>query len=114
MSRRSRSPAPPGRVQVICTGRQDPRHHRRHLATLQTVAPAGGGLPAFTWRGRSPVTRFAKADGSQTYEFRCGICRRNPKYAQERLARIVFAFAATQGTWETPVIVDISMIERAI
>ena len=113
MSRPRRTPAPPGRVEVICTGRSDPRHGRKHLITLQ-LARADDGTAEFLWRGKSPVTSYAHPDGAQTYEFGCGKCHRNPKFSGERLAQLVLAIAAVQGTWDTPVVVDISAVEKAI
>ena len=113
MGRPRRSPAPPGRVQVICTGRADPEHGTRHIKPLQ-MTRTPDGAPVFTWRGKPPVTSFAREDGGDTYRFRCGIFHRNLELGRERLAEIVLAIAAVQGTWDVPVTVDVSAIERAL
>lgn len=112
MSRLRRSPAPPGRVRTTCSGRADPDHGERLVKILQTTR-TGAGEPAFTWRGPSPVTPFAHSDGGQTFEFRCGTCRRNPKLSGEHLAQIVLTAAAVHG-WDAPIVVDLSLIERAL
>jgi hypothetical protein len=112
VSRLRRSPAPPGRVRVICTGRADPGHGERLVKVLQ-FGQAADGAPAFTWRGPSPITPFARANGGETYDFRCGTCRRNPKLSRDRRAQIVMTAAAVHG-WDVPITVDISAIERAL
>jgi hypothetical protein len=112
VTRPRRSPASPGRVRVTCTGRADPGHGERLVKVLQLVK-AADGVPAFTWRGPSPVTPFAHADGGETYEFRCSTCRRNPKLSRARLVQIVMTAAAVHG-WNVPITVDISAIERAL
>lgn len=93
MSRPRQSPAPPGRVAVICTGRADPDHGERLVKTLQFIR-AADRAPAFTWRGRSPVTGFAHVDGGETSEFRCGLCPRHVKLSRQRLAQVVLTIAA--------------------
>jgi hypothetical protein len=99
-------------VRVTCSGRADPGHGERLVRTLQLVRTADGA-PAFSWRGRPPVTSFAHADGGQTFQFQCGTCRRNPKLSGERLAQIVLTAAAVHG-WDAPIVVDLSLLERAI
>jgi hypothetical protein len=98
---------------VICTGRADPKHGTRHIKPMR-MTRTPDGEPAFTWRGKPPVTGYAHADGSETYEFDCGVCHRHMELSRKNFAQIVLAIAAVQGTWDTPVTVDISSIERAI
>ena len=119
MPRPRRKPAPPGRVDIICTGRGDPEHNRNHLRTLQAVSKEG--RIRFSWvprgrMGRVPVTGHRRGeDGLHTIEARCGKCRRHLKRREEDFAEIVRVLAEKQGTrGERPVIVDISLIERAL
>ena len=113
MSRPRRSPAPPGRVHVVCTGRVNPDHGDNRIRALQAEGDAAMGL-SFSCPGRTPTTGYAHADGAETYNFRCGKCRRHWKPSREDLARVVLAIAAVQGGWDVPVVVDISLIERAV
>ena len=119
MPRPRRKPAPPGRVEIICTGRGGPDHGRKHLETLQMVSAAEG--IRFRWvprgrMGRVPVTGNRRGeDGLHTIEARCGKCRRHLKRREEDFAEIVRVLAEQQGTrGERPVIVDISLIDRAL
>jgi hypothetical protein len=95
VSRPRRSPAPPGRVRVTCSGRADPGHGERSIKPLQFNRTADGE-PAITWRSKSPVTGYAHADGSATCEFRCGLC---PRHAAGRrrpgCGRLVFTVVRT-------------------
>jgi len=62
------------------------------------------------------VTGFHDADGLQTYETRCGTYGRHYKRREDKFGAIVMALAVHQGITgddNTPVIVDISRIERA-
>jgi hypothetical protein len=113
MSRPRRSPAPPGRVLVVCSGRGEPKHEgERRIKALQANGNAETGL-TFTWIGASPVTPFAHVDG-ETLRFRCPKCRRYKPISRDNFARVVLVIAAIQGGWDDPVTVDLSRIERAL
>jgi hypothetical protein len=110
-----RNRRPPGNVHVLCTGRD--KHDAVPLRPVQ-LYEAGGEL-RIMWnasQGPGPVTGFHDAGGRQTYETRCGTCGRHFKCREDKLGLIVMALAVHQGITgddNTPVIVDISRIERA-
>jgi hypothetical protein len=108
VSRPRRNPAPAGRVDVLCSGRGDPDHGElRHIVTLQMQRHDDGEV-TFTGRGGPPIE-------GHCYVFRCGTCRRNLKIRKERMLPLVTALAEQQDTHgETPIRVDISVIERAV
>lgn len=119
MPRPRRKPAPPGRVEIICTGRGEPDHDRKHLEALQAIRE--NGRLRFKWMprgqlGRVPVTGHRRSEeGLHTIDARCGTCRRHLKRREEDFAEIVQGLAEQQGTHgERPVIVDISVIEQAL
>jgi hypothetical protein len=103
-------------VHVYCTGRGT--HEEAKLPPpLQLVAD--GGQVGIVWdsrRGAAPVTQFRAEDGQQTFEFNCPRCPTHLKRRGDRLARAALALAGLQGITgddNTPVRLDISMIERA-
>lgn len=116
MPRPRRNRRPPGQVHVLCTGRgaHDPVPLRPDLQVYE----AGGRL-RIRWnagQGPGPVTGFHDADDLKTYETRCGTCGRYFKRREDKLGAIVMAIADHQGITgddNTPVIIDISRIERA-
>jgi len=67
-------------------------------------------------QGSGPVTDFQAADGLETFEVKCGTCRRHFKRHEDKLVVIIRALAEYQGIRgddNTPIVLDISMIERA-
>jgi hypothetical protein len=103
-----RKPAPPGRVHVVCTHRDDDAEPSR-IKVLQMLAheESPGGI-LFTGLGGLPI------EGS-AYSFRCPRCRRHLKIRKDRFPRVVVLLAERQETHgESPVLVDISRIERAL
>ncbi len=110
---RRRKPAPPGRVQVVCTGRG--KHDPVPLRRLQLIRD--GDTVRVLWRGGdgpAPETGFRAADGMKTLEFACRTCGRHAKYREDRLTEILRVLAENQETaGNTPVVCDISMVERA-
>lgn len=117
MPRPRRKPRPPGNAVAFCTGRG--AHKRKHLRRLQLVAD--GGRVAIAWdqrEGPPPETGFRAADGRKTFELVCPVCqpRRHFKRREDDLVTIVVALGRQQGLTgsdNTPVEVDISLIERA-
>lgn len=115
MPRPRRNRRPPGQVHVICTGRG--KHDSVPLRPVH-LYEVGGEL-RIKWntrQGPGPVTGFYDAEGRQTYETRCGTCGRHFKRREDKLGAIVTALAIHQGITgndNTPVILDISRIERA-
>lgn len=108
MPRPRRRPAPPGRVHVVCTHRDDDAEAAR-IKVLQMLADkdSPGGI-VFTGVAGVPVEGYA-------YSFRCPACRRHLKISKEKFPQVVRLLAERQGTHgETPVLVDISRIERAL
>lgn len=116
VTRPHRKPAPPGRVQVVCTGRGDLGHGRRHLRMLQ-LAVVGDEVRVQwdTRQGTAPETGFRWSDGTHTFEFRCAKCGRNPRIREPRLVTGALALAAHQGILgadNSPIQYDISKVER--
>jgi hypothetical protein len=104
-----RAPAPPGRVHVVCSHRAEDRREPALIKVVQATAheESPGGI-MFTALGGVP------AEGN-AYSFRCTACRRHLKIGKNRFPGIVVALATQQGTrGDTPVLVDISRIERAL
>lgn len=106
-------------MEIICTGRGDPDHDRKHLEALQMIHE--NGHIRFEWvpRGqlaRIPVTGHRRGEERlHTVDVRCGTCRRHLKRHEEDFTVIVQALAEQQGTHgEKPVIVDISLTEKAL
>jgi hypothetical protein len=103
-----RQPAPPGRVRVVCThldGNAEPALIKVVQMTAHKDSP--GGI-MFTALGGMP------AEGS-AYSFQCRACRRHVKIRKDKFPRVVLLLAEQQGTYgETPVLFDISRIERAL
>ena len=116
MPRPRRTRRPPGSVHVICTGRG--KHNPVPLRPDLQFFEAGGKLH-IRWdrrQGTGPVTGFSDTDGLQTYETRCSTCGRHFKRREDRLGLIVIVLAGHQGIRgddNTPVVLDISMVERA-
>lgn len=115
MSRPRRKRRPPGNVLVCCTGRG--KHDLVRLRTLQLRID--GDRVRVYWdqrEGAAPETGF-RADGDvKTFEFQCGTCRRNPKFREDRLVEIARVLAEHQGIRgddNTPIVLDISMVEKA-
>jgi hypothetical protein len=98
---------------VVCTGRG--KHDPVPLRRLQLVRD--GDAVRVLWRGGdgpAPETGFRAADGMKTLEFACRTCGRHAKYREDRLTEIVRVLAEHQETaGNTPVVVDISSLERA-
>ena len=108
MSRPRRKPAPPGRVHVVCSHRGDPRYPGTKQLDILQMRPDGNGEITFTALNGPPIEGYA-------YRYRCGICRRNAKIRKERMLPLVMALAEMQGTHgDTPVVVDISHLDRAL
>jgi hypothetical protein len=108
MSRPRRTPAPPGRVHVVCTHRLDDAEPVLIGKFQMTADPKSPGGILISALGGPPVEGFA-------YAFRCSECRRHVKTRKERFVPLVLVLAEQQGTHgETPDIVDISRIERAL
>jgi hypothetical protein len=111
MSRPCRKPAPPGRVKVVCSHRSDRADTTdcRRIKVMQMLADSEspGGI-MITALGGPRVEGFA-------YSFRCPDCHRHWKIAKERFPQVVVALAEMQGTHgDTPVIIDISRLDRAL
>jgi hypothetical protein len=111
MSRPRRKPAPPGRIHVVCSHRSEnaATADRRRIKVMQMLpdSESPGGIMV-TAPGGPSVEGFA-------YSFACGDCHRHFKVAKERFLRVVVALAEMQGTHgETPVVVDISRLDRAL
>ena len=119
MPRPRRKPAPPGRVEIICTGRGDPDHGRKHMGWYRMVVEDGQVRLRWMPRGqmgRVPVTGHRRWEEWQTIDAGpCGRCRRHLKRGEEHFIDVIRVLAEQQGTHgERPVIVDISLIERAL
>lgn len=117
MPRPRRNRRPPGVVHVVCTGRG--KHNRVPFRPDLRMIRASDGQVRIMWnrrQGPGPVTGFGAADGLDTYDIRCGSCGRHFKCHEDRLAVIIAAMAEFQGVRgddNTPIVLDISMIERA-
>jgi hypothetical protein len=102
-----RQPAPPGRVHVVCTHRADAEPALIKVVQATAHEPSPGGI-LFTALGGMPQEGNA-------YSFRCPACRRHLKIRKDRLPQVVVLLAEQQKTHgESPVLVDISRIERAL
>lgn len=117
MPRPRRQPAPPGRVEIICTGRGD--HVRQRVEQYLLVDDDGVARLRWLPRGKNghvPVTGHRQGEeGWQTADLRCGRCRRHLKVGEERLIEVIRVAAACQRTrGEHLIVVDISVIERAL
>ncbi len=116
MPRPRRNRRPPGNVRVVCTGRGG--HDLVPLRPDLQILGAGGQI-RIKWnraQGPGPVTGFSAADGLRTYETRCATCGRHFKCRENKLGIIVMALAGHQGIAgddNTPIVLDISMVERA-
>jgi hypothetical protein len=116
MPRPRRNRRPPGVIHVLCTGRgkHDPVPFRPDLRLVRRDDKV-----RVMWNRRQapgPVTYFHAADGLETFEVRCGTCGRHFKRHEDKFSVIVLALAVYQGISgddNRPIIVDISMIERA-
>lgn len=117
MPRPRRNRRPPGQVRVICTGRG--KHDRVPFRPDLRIIRTSDGQVHVMWdrrQGPGPVTGFGAADGLETFEVRCGTCGRHFKCHEDRLGTIIAALAAFQGIRgddNTPIVLDISLIERA-
>jgi hypothetical protein len=103
-----RQPAPPGRAHVVCSHRDDDAEPAL-IKVLQMTAhkDTPGGI-MFTALGGVPAEGYA-------YSFRCPACRRHLKIRKEKFPQVVVLLAEQQGTHgDSPVLVDISRIERAL
>lgn len=116
MPRPRRKRCPPGNVLVSCTGR-GAHAEVEFLPPLQLYVD--GDRVGIRWNsrtGEAPVTGWRAAGGWQTFEWRCTSCRRHWKRNEDDLAAIALALAGEQGISgddNTPIRLDISMIERA-
>ena len=117
MPRPRRKRRPPGNVHVCCTGRGS-----HDLVTLPPPLQlyADGDRVRIRWnshQGDAPVTGFrGGGEGLQTFEFQCTSCRRHWKRNKDNLVAIALTLAREQGISgddNTPIRMDISMIERA-
>jgi len=111
-----RNRRPPGVVHVICTGRGT--HDRVPFRPDLRVIRHDGQVRVMWNRrqGSGPVTDFGAADGLRTFEVRCRTCGRHFKRHEDKLTVILAALATYQGISgddNTPIVLDISMIERA-
>jgi len=69
-----------------------------------------------TREGPAPVTPFAAPNDIATYDLKCGTCGRHLKRHEDWLIPTAFARAGHQGISgddSTPIVLDISTIERA-
>jgi hypothetical protein len=114
MPRRHR-PRPPGNVNVFCTARGN--HDRVAFPPTLQLHVVGDRVRVF-WdqrRGPDPVTEFRAEDDMKTFVYDCGSCPISPRFREDRLVRIAFAFAEQQGISgndTTPIDFDISIAER--
>lgn len=110
MTRPRRKPAPPGRIRVCCSHRLKDAEPR-HVTTLQMTAdPESPHGIMVTALGGPPIEGHA-------YSFRCPepTCGRHLKIARARFVPLVVALAEQQNTHgDTPIVVDIARIERAL
>ena len=112
---RHHRPRPPGNVNVFCAALG--KHDRvPFLPTLQ-LRVEGDRVRVF-WdqrQGPAPVTDFRAEDDMRTFVYDCGSCSRTPRFREERLVRIAFAFAeqlGISGDDNRPIDFDISIAER--
>ena len=117
MPRPRRNRRPPGNVHVCCTGRGT-HDTVRFLPDVQLYEDDQGRI-RIRWnraQGPGPVTGFSDAGGLQTYDKRCGTCGRHFKRREDKFGLIAMALAEYQGITgnsATPIILDISRIEKA-
>lgn len=117
MPRPPRKRRPPGNVHVVCTGRGE-HDTVRFLPDVQLYEDDQSRI-RIRWnrdQGPGPVTGYSDADGLQTYEANCGTCGRHLKRREDKFGLTAMALADYQGTTgndNTPIILDISRIERA-
>ena len=116
MPRPRRKRRPPGNVHVCCTGRGT-HGEVGFPPPLQLIAD--GDQVRIVWdsrQGKAPVTPFRSGGGEQTFDFNCPKCLTHLKRRGDWLARATLALAGFQGISgddNTPIMLDISMIERA-
>jgi hypothetical protein len=117
VSRQRRTRRPPGNVHVICTGRGE--HDLVPFPPALQIWEDADGRLRIRWnqhQGPGPVTGFSDADGLQTYDKKCRTCGRHFKRREDKVGLIAMTLAQHQGITgddNTPVILDISRIERA-
>lgn len=115
MPRPRRNRRPPGQVHVICGGRGT--HDAVQFPPPLQIVDHGGQLIVKRdgRRGAAPITDFRANDGLNTLEFKCTSCPRHFKRREDEFAEIALALAVHQGIKgndNTPIIIDISRIER--
>jgi hypothetical protein len=102
-----RQPALPGRVHVVCSHRDDAEPALIKVLQMTAHAESPGGI-MFTALVGVPAEGYA-------YSFRCPVCPRHLKIRKDRFTQVVWLLAEQQETHgDTPVIIDISRIERAL
>jgi hypothetical protein len=102
-----RQPAPPGRVRVVCSHRDNAEPALIKVLQMTAHQDSPGGI-LFTALGGIPQEGNA-------YSFDCPACPRHLKIRKDKFPRVVLLLAEQQGTHgETPVLVDISRIERGL
>jgi hypothetical protein len=110
-----RNRRPPGNVHVVCAGRST--HDPVQFSPPLQIIDDGGRLLVRWDRsgGAGPITDFRASDGLNTLEFKCTACPRHWKRREDEFGKIAVALAVHQGITgddNTPVVVDISRIER--
>jgi hypothetical protein len=111
-----RNRRPPGVVHVVCTGRgtHDKVPFRPDLRAIRH-----DGQVRIMWnrrQGSGPVTDFKATDGLETFEVKCGTCGRHFKRHEDKLVvtiRVLAEYQGIAGDDNTPIVLDISMIDRA-
>jgi len=95
-------------VHVVCSHRDDDAESALIKVVQMTADKDSPGGIMFTALGGMPAEGFA-------YSFRCRVCGRHPKIRKDRFPQVVRLLAEQQGTHgESPVLVDISRIERGL
>lgn len=108
MPRPRRKPGPPGRAHVVCSHRDDDAEPASIKVLQMTAHKESPGGIMFTALGGVP------AEGN-AYSFRCPPCGRHLKIRKDRFPQVVRLLAEQQETHgESPVLVDISRIERGL
>lgn len=112
--RSRRKPRPPGNFAAVCTGRG--KHDRTHIRRGQVTVD--GTRLTVVWdlrEGPVPIASY-REDGGQTVLLECPTCHRRWKRSDDVVAQAVIVLGREQGLTgsdNTPVEVDISMIDRA-
>jgi hypothetical protein len=92
----------------VCSHRDDDAEPALIKVVQMTAHKDSPGGILFTALGGMP------SEGS-AYSFRCKACKRHVKINKDRFPQVVMLLAEQQGTHgESPVIVDVSRIERAL